>query len=70
MLLRFQSRNGQFRLTAEPTTEFTSLLPQILEKLPPDTDPNSVKLSNKPQGGDARKIAQLKGVQIQQVGLK
>lgn len=70
MLLRFQSRNGQFRLNAEPTTVFTDLLPQILEKLPADTDPDSVKLSNKPQGGEARKISQLKGVQIQQVGLK
>jgi len=70
MLLRFQSRHGQFRLTVEPSVEFTSLLPQILEKLPQDTDPQSVKLSNKPQGGDARNVAQLKGVTIQQVGLK
>ena len=70
MLLRFQSRNGQFRLTAEPSTEFQSLLSQILEKLPPDTESSSVSLSNKPQGGDARKLSQLKGVTIQQVGLK
>jgi nuclear protein localization family protein 4 len=70
MLLRFQSRNGQFRLTAEDNTEFTSLLAGILEKLPSDTDPASIMLSNKPQGGDARKLSALKGVQLSQVGIK
>ena len=70
MLLRFQGRDGQFRLTAEPETEFTSLLPQILEKLPAGTDPESVTLSNKPQGGDARHITGLKGITLQRVGLK
>lgn len=70
MLLRFQGRDGQFRLTAEPQIEFPALLPQIMEKLPEKTDPDSVTLSNKPSGGDARKIATLKGVSLQRVGLK
>lgn len=70
MILRFQGRDGQFRLTVEPDTEFPSLLPQILEKLPPDIDANSVTLSNKPEGGDQRVITSLKGVALKQVGLK
>lgn len=70
MLLRFQGRDGQFRLTADANTQFTALLPQILEKLPPNTDPSSVTLNNRPHGGDARRIAALKGITIQQVGLK
>lgn len=70
MLLRFQGRDGQFRLTVEPSLEFPALLPQIMEKLPPNTDPNSVTLSNKPQGGDARNVLALKGVSLSRVGLK
>lgn len=70
MLLRFQGRNGQFRLTVDPQTEFPAILPQIMEKLPPKTDPKSVTLSNRPQGGDARPVLSLKGVTLQRVGLK
>ncbi|KAB8596110.1 hypothetical protein FH972_025819 [Carpinus fangiana] len=70
MILRFQGRDGQFRLTVEPETEFPALLPQIVEKLPPDIDPETITLSNKPEGGDQRKVATLKGVALKQVGLK
>jgi len=70
MLLRFQGRDGQFRLNVQPETDFPSLLPQILEKLPANIDPASVTLSNKPQGGDARHVQALKGVSLKQVGLK
>jgi len=70
MLLRFQSRDGQFRLTVGPETQFPDLLPQILEKLPANADAASVTLSNKPHGGDARIVQALKGVTLKQVGLK
>ncbi|KAI8940316.1 nuclear protein localization protein 4 [Plenodomus lindquistii] len=69
MILRFVSKEGQFRLTVEPTTTFPEVLPQIAEKLPKSVDLQSVSVSNKPHGGDARRIADLKGVSFKQVGL-
>jgi nuclear protein localization family protein 4 len=69
MILRFVSKEGQFRLTVEPTATFPELLPQIAEKLPKSADLQSVTVANRPHGGDARKIAELKGVSITQVGL-
>lgn len=69
MILRFVSKEGQFRLTVEPTTTFPEILPQVAEKLPKNVDPASIAVSNKPQGGDARKLASLKGVSFEQVRL-
>jgi nuclear protein localization family protein 4 len=61
---------GQFRLTVEPTTTFLDVLPQIAEKLPKTVDTQSVTVSNRPHGGDARKIVDLDGVSFGQVGLQ
>lgn len=69
MILRFVSKEGQFRLTVEPTTTFSEILPQVAEKLPKNVDLASVAVSNKPQGGDVRKLAALDGVSFEQVGL-
>jgi hypothetical protein len=69
MILRFTSKEGGFRLTVEPTTTFPELLPQIAEKLPKSVDLQSVTVSNRPQGGDARKISELTGVSFEKVGL-
>jgi nuclear protein localization family protein 4 len=69
MILRFVSKEGQFRLTVQPETTFPELLSQIGEKLPKSVDLQSVTVSNRPHGGDARKISELKGVSFQQVGL-
>ncbi len=46
------------------------LLSQILEKVPKNVDPRSLTLSNKPFGGEDRKLSQLQGVAIERVGLR
>ncbi|GME66369.1 Nuclear protein localization protein [Neofusicoccum parvum] len=70
MILRFQSRNGQFRLTVEPKDDFTTVASQIIEKLPPNTDLSTVTISPKPQDkSSARKLNTLKGVTFERVGL-
>lgn len=69
MILRFQSRNGQFRLNLDSDTEIASILDQVLEKLPKDAIPSSVTISPKPQGGDSRSIESLKGVTFGRLGL-
>lgn len=69
MILRFVSKEGQFRLTVQPEDTFPEILSQIAEKLPKNVDLQSITVSNRPQGGDARKLADLKGVSFKQVGL-
>lgn len=69
MILRFSSREGQFRLTVEPDTSFTDIIPQIAEKLPQTVDISTLSVSNKPHGGDARLLTTLRGVSFKKVGL-
>jgi nuclear protein localization family protein 4 len=69
MILRFVSKEGQFRLTVEPSTTFPDIIPQVAEKLPKNVDLTSITVSNRPHGGDARQLSSLKGVTFEQVGL-
>ena len=69
MILRFQSREGQFRLTVEQDTEISSVLPDVLEKLPKDVIASTVSISPKPHGADSRPIQALKGVTFGRLGL-
>jgi nuclear protein localization family protein 4 len=70
MLLRFRGRDGQFNLTVEPSDDFYELQASIADRLPKDTDLSTLSVSNKPHGGDARKLAELRGIKLAQVGLK
>ena len=75
MLLRFESKNGQFRLTAQPTDTFAALGRQILGNLPANTDPSSIVISPKPVSNtpntqQERRLADIPTVQLGQVGLK
>ncbi|RMZ87245.1 hypothetical protein DV736_g5527, partial [Chaetothyriales sp. CBS 134916] len=75
MLLRFESKHGQFRLNVEPTDHFSSLTSRILDHLPPLTDAASLVLSNRPVSNTPdsdreRKLSELPGVEIRRVGLK
>ena len=67
--LRFESKDGQFRLNVTPQDHFTSLLSPILDKLPRNVDSTTITLSNRPFGGEERLIHSLKGVTIERVGL-
>lgn len=69
MILRFQSREGQFRLNVEPTTDISSILPDVVEKLPSDVVTSSITISPKPHGGESRSIQSLKGVTFGRLGL-
>ena len=70
MLLRFRGRDGQFRLEVDPNDAFPSLTSKIAEHLPKDVDLSTITVGNRPQGGDARRPAELKGVTFSRVGLK
>ncbi|EXJ70625.1 nuclear protein localization protein 4 [Cladophialophora psammophila CBS 110553] len=75
MLLRFESKWGQFRLNVEPDQQFSSLASKILDNLPPNTDASSIVLSNKPVSSKPdpareRRLVELPGVELRQVGLK
>ncbi|KAF2482582.1 NPL4 family-domain-containing protein [Neohortaea acidophila] len=69
MILRFQSREGTFRLEVQSTTDISTVLPDILEKLPKDVVPSTVTISPKPQSTESRAIQSLRGVTFARLGL-
>ena len=70
MIVRFQGRDGQFRLNVEPKDQIVSILPQVVERLPKDVDPTSITISPKPQGAEAHAIVSLKTATFEQLGVK
>ncbi|KAI9891031.1 MAG: nuclear protein localization protein 4 [Vezdaea aestivalis] len=72
MILRFRGPDGTYRLTIEPQDRFESLTSKLVAKLAESgaqVDPSSITLSNKPQGGDTKRLADLTGVPIGKIGL-
>ncbi|KXT14321.1 hypothetical protein AC579_8407 [Pseudocercospora musae] len=69
MILRFQSREGQFRLTIDANAEIPTVLSEVLEKLPKNVIPSTVTISPRPHGADSRPIESLKGVTFGRLGL-
>ncbi|KAI9806799.1 MAG: nuclear protein localization protein 4 [Piccolia ochrophora] len=70
MLLRFRSPEGTFRLSVNPTDQFSSLQSQIIDNLPKNVDSSTITLSNRPNGGQARYLKDLKGVTVEAPGLR
>lgn len=69
MILRFQSKNGQFRLQVDPNQDISTILADVLEKLPSDVTPSSVSISPKPTGGETKSIEELNGITFSRLGL-
>lgn len=68
MILRFQSRSGQFRLTVDEQDEIVSILDSIMDKLPKEAVRSSVTISPKPHGADKRAVETLTGVTFKRIG--
>ena len=69
MILRFQSREGTFRLNVEASTDISTILDDVLQHLPKDAIASSVTISPKPHGGDTRSIQSLQGINFGKLGL-
>ncbi|KAI9662489.1 MAG: nuclear protein localization protein 4 [Bathelium mastoideum] len=70
MIIRFQGRDGQFRLNVEAKDQISSILPQVTEKLSKDVDPTSITISPKPHGAEAHTIVSLGNATFQQLGVQ
>lgn len=45
-------------------------LSQLMPNLPDKVDPNSITLSNAPNGGDAKRLTEISSFKVSQIGLK
>lgn len=70
MILRFYSRDGQFRLNVQPTDTFSSILPQLAEKLPKNADLSTLTLANNAQQQNNRSIKDVADIAFEVVGKK
>ncbi|KAL2199639.1 NPL4 family-domain-containing protein [Corynascus similis CBS 632.67] len=70
MLLRLRSPDGMFRLSVEKDETFGDLVDKLVPQLPSTVNPQSITLSNHPNGGDAKNIGEISKVKVTQVGLR
>lgn len=57
------------RITVEKTDSFADLARQLIPQIPSTIDPNTITLSNAPNGGDSKKLTEIAHVQISQINL-
>lgn len=69
LVLRFRSKDGMFRISANPSDDFVIVLEELLGKLD-SADPQSIKISNNANGSEARSANSLCGNTVEQLGLK
>jgi len=68
MLLRIRSQDGNFRFQFEPGTSIQELRAKIIETASSDIDPETIRLSNQPRGGEVN-INTLRGRPLKDLGL-
>ncbi|KAK5987303.1 Nuclear protein localization protein 4 [Cladobotryum mycophilum] len=70
MLIRLRGPDGMIRLNVEATTSFGDLGKLLLEHLPATVDPKSIVLSNSPTNQDSKRLGDIIGFKVGQIGLK
>ncbi|KAL2756409.1 hypothetical protein ACRALDRAFT_2103910 [Sodiomyces alcalophilus JCM 7366] len=70
MLLRLRGPDGMARLTLDQHTSFGELGQQLLPTLPDTVDPDTITLSNSPNGGDSKRLRDITSFKLGQIGLK
>ncbi|KAK2600249.1 nuclear protein localization protein 4 [Conoideocrella luteorostrata] len=70
MLVRLRGPDGMVRLTLEQSSTFGELGEKLLPQLPSTVDPKTITLSNAPNGGDVKVLAEITKFKIGQIGLK
>ncbi|KAG7661029.1 NPL4 [[Candida] subhashii] len=69
LILRFRSKDGMFRINTSPTSDFTSVLEQLVSKIPSLNDIKSLYLSNNP-GEKGHPAESYCGKLVNELGLK
>ncbi|KAI0176259.1 polyubiquitin-tagged protein recognition complex, Npl4 component [Hypoxylon sp. FL1284] len=69
MLLRLRGPDGMIRVNIEKTDTFADLGRQLVEKLPPTVDPNTISMSPDPQAKDSKILVDIARFKLAQIGL-
>ncbi|KAK7205621.1 protein NPL4 [Myxozyma melibiosi] len=56
MIVRFRSKDGNYRVQAEPSDDFSVLSDRLVSQLPPDSDPNTITVSDQPNSKESAKF--------------
>ncbi|CCG22202.1 Npl4 ubiquitin-binding protein [Candida orthopsilosis Co 90-125] len=72
IILRFRSKDGMFRINADTSSSFQSVVDQLLNKVPSGIDINDVTISDKPNGNNdsTTKLGSLVDKQVSELNLK